>query len=106
MITLKDRHEYLTFTAGRYPFPLVLNRGMNKMKSITWLGVCIALLAILGLAIPEFSTSQTRNVASLGDVKIQSTQQFTHVVPVALSVGGLILGCVLIGAGVYSKREI
>ncbi|HUY28067.1 MAG TPA: hypothetical protein VMV27_11660 [Candidatus Binataceae bacterium] len=74
------------------------------MKSITWLGVCIALLAILGLAVPAFTTSQTRNVASLGDVKLQSTQQSTHVVPVALSVGGLILGFVLIGAGMYSKQ--
>lgn len=75
------------------------------MKSITWLGVCIAFLAVLGMAVPVFTTSQTRDVASLGNVKVQSTRQSTHVVPAALCVGGLVLGVVLIGAGVYLKRE-
>lgn len=74
------------------------------MRSITWLGALIAVVALIGLAIPVFTTSQTRDVASVGDVKIQSTEQSTHVVPMALSVGGLVLGLVLIGAGVYTKR--
>jgi hypothetical protein len=74
------------------------------MRSITGLGIIIALLAVLGLAIPVFTTSQTRDIASLGDLKIQSTEQSTHVIPVALSVSGLVLGLVLIGTGVYSKR--
>ena len=74
------------------------------MKPITWLGVFIALLGVLGLAIPVFTTSQTRDFASLGDIKIQSTEQSTHVIPQALSVGVLVLGVILIGAGAYSKR--
>ena len=74
------------------------------MKSITWLGILIALVAIVGLAVPVFTTSQTRNVASVGDVKIQSTEQSTHVIPVAVSFSGLVLGLVLIGAGVYTNR--
>jgi hypothetical protein len=74
------------------------------MKPITWLGTVLALLGILGLAIPVFTTSQTREVASLGDVKVQSTQQSTHVVPQALSAGVLALGVVLIGVGLYQKR--
>ena len=74
------------------------------MKPNTWLGAFIALLGVLGLAIPVFTTSQTRDVASLGDIKIQSTEQSTHVVPMALSAGGLLLGLALIGAGVYTRR--
>ncbi len=74
------------------------------MKSITWFGVFIALLGLFGLAIPVFSTSQTHEIASVGDVKIQSTEQSTHLVPKALSASGLALGLVLIGAGVYAKR--
>jgi hypothetical protein len=74
------------------------------MKSITWLGAALALLGILGLAIPVFTTSQTRNVAQLGDLKIQSTERSTHVVPQALSAGALVLGVVLIGAGLYQRR--
>lgn len=75
------------------------------MKSITWLGAFIALVGVLGLASPVFTTSQTRDVASLGDVKIQSTEQSRHVVPIAVSASGLVLGLVLIGVGVYTRRD-
>ncbi len=74
------------------------------MKSITWFGAVLALLGIVGLAIPEFTTSQTKDVAKLGDLKIQSTEQSTHVVPRSLSAGALVLGVILIGAGAYAKR--
>ena len=74
------------------------------MKSITWLGAVLALLGILGLTIPVFTTSQTKDVVKLGDLKIQSTEQSTHVVPQALSAGALLLGVVLIGAGLYQRR--
>jgi hypothetical protein len=74
------------------------------MKSITWLGALLALVGILGLAIRVFTTSQTKDVVNLGDLKIQSTERSTHVVPQALSVGALVLGVILIGAGVYTKR--
>jgi hypothetical protein len=43
-------------------------------------------------------------VAKLGDLKIQSTEQSTHVVPQALSAGVLALGIILIGVGLYQKR--
>lgn len=74
------------------------------MKSIIWFGIFIAVLAIIGLTVPVFTTWHTRDVASVGDVKLQSTTQSTHVVPVALSVGGLALGLALIGLGVYSRH--
>ena len=74
------------------------------MKSIVWFGAVLALLGILGLAMPIFTTSQTEDVAKLGDVKIQTTEQSAHVVPQALSTGALVLGLVLVGAGVYANR--
>jgi hypothetical protein len=74
------------------------------MKSITWLGALLALLGILGLAIPVYTTTQTKDVVNLGDLKLQSAQQSTHVVPQALSAGALVLGIVLIGAGLYQRR--
>jgi hypothetical protein len=72
------------------------------MKSITWFGALIALLGLCGMAIPVFAASQTHEVASVGDVKIQSTEQSTHVVPTALSVSGLALVLVFIGVGVFA----
>jgi hypothetical protein len=74
------------------------------MTTISWFGAILALLGILGLAIPVFSTSHTKDVAKLGDLKVQTTEQSTHVVPQALSGGVPLLGVILIGAGVYQKR--
>lgn len=74
------------------------------MKPIVWAGALLALLGILGLALPVFTTSQTKDVVNLGDLKIQSTEHSTHVVPEALSAGALVLGVVLIGAGLYQRR--
>jgi hypothetical protein len=75
------------------------------MKSLIGLGTLFALLGILGLTIPVFTTSQTKDVAKLGDLKIQSTEHSTHVVPQALSAGVLILGVILIGVGAYTRRK-
>jgi len=74
------------------------------MNSIIWLGTVLTLLGILGLAIPIFTTSQTEDVIKLGDLKVQNTKTTYHVVPQTLSAGALVLGVVLIGAGIYSKR--
>ncbi len=74
------------------------------MNYITWLGAVLALVGILGLAIPAFTTSQTEDVIKLGDLKVQNTKTTYHVVPQSLSGGLLVLGIVLIGVGVYSKR--
>ncbi len=74
------------------------------MKSIVWLGTLLALLGVLGLAVPVFTTSQTKDVAKLGDLKIQSTEQTSHVVPTALSAAALLLGVVMLGAGLYQRR--
>lgn len=74
------------------------------MKSITLFGGLLALLGILGLAIPVFTTSQTKDVINLGALKIQNTEQSTHVVPEALSAGVLALGILLIGAGLYQRQ--
>jgi len=75
------------------------------MKSITWFGAIIGLLGICGLAIPVFTTSQPKTVVALGDLKVQSTEQSTYVVPQQLSIGALVLGAILIGAGTYAKRQ-
>jgi hypothetical protein len=74
------------------------------MKPIILFGTVLALLGILGLAIPVFTTSQTKEVVNLGDLKVQSTEHSTHVVPQALSAGALVLGVILIGVGAFSNR--
>lgn len=74
------------------------------MKPILWLGALLVTAGILGLTIPVFTTSQTKEVVNMGDLKIQNTEHTTHVVPEALSAGVLILGVALLGAGFYQRN--
>jgi hypothetical protein len=69
------------------------------MKGLVLTGAVLALLGLLGLAIPVFSTTQTKDVAKIGDLKIQANEQTSHVVPPMLAGGALVVGLVLVGAG-------
>lgn len=73
------------------------------MKSIVWFGALLALLGILGLTVPFFTTTETKDIVKLGELKIQNTERSRHVVPLPLSAGALVLGIVLMGAGLYQK---
>jgi hypothetical protein len=73
------------------------------MKGIVLIGAVLALLGLVGLAIPVFTTTQTKDVAKLGDLKIQANEETSHVVPPILAGGALVIGLVLVGAG-YMKN--
>ena len=73
------------------------------MKSIVWFGALLALLGILGLTVPVFTTTKTKDIVKLGELKVQNTERSMHVVPLPLSAGALVLGFVLMGAGLYKK---
>jgi hypothetical protein len=67
-------------------------------------GAVFILLGLAGFAIPIFTTQQTKEVARVGDLKLQSTENTSHVIPPIVSGGAVVLGIVLIGAGLYQKR--
>lgn len=67
-------------------------------------GAILVLIGLIGFAIPMFTTKQTTDVAKIGDVKIQATEHTTHVIPPIVSGGALVLGVLLLGAGVFQKR--
>ena len=69
-------------------------------------GAVLVLLGILGFAIPMFTTQQTKDVAKIGDLKLQTTESTSHVIPPVLAGGAVILGIVLIGVGVVQKRQV
>jgi hypothetical protein len=74
------------------------------MNGLIMSGVALAVLGLIGLAIPVFTTQQTKEVAKVGDLKLQTTENEAHVIPPLLSGGALALGIVLIGAGFYRRR--
>ena len=67
------------------------------MKAITRLGGLLLLMGILGLAIPKFTTSQTTDLASVGDVTFQNKTISHHMVSQPLTIAALLLGVALIG---------
>ena len=77
---------------------------MGRMNGLVIGGVILILLGLLGFAIPIFTTQQTKEVAKIGDLKLQTTENTSHVVQPMVSGGALVLGIVLIGAGLYTRR--
>lgn len=74
------------------------------MNTLATSGAVLVLLGVLGFAIPMFMTQQTKDVANIGDLKLQTTESTSHIVPPLLAGGTLLLGVVLVAAGVSRKR--
>ena len=77
---------------------------MGRMNGLLMVGVILVVAGVLGFAIPVFTTQQTKEVARIGDLKLQNTEDTSHRIPPILSGGAVILGIVLIGASLYQKR--
>jgi hypothetical protein len=73
------------------------------MKPIVMVGAIIALLGLLALAIPQFTTNETKNVVTLGDLKVQATEPTSHSVPPLAAGAAIIIGLVMAGSGLYQK---
>ena len=77
---------------------------MGRMNGLLMVGVILVVAGVLGFAIPVFTTQQTKEIARIGDLKLQNTEDTSHRIPPILSGGALVLGIVLIGASLYQKR--
>jgi hypothetical protein len=77
----------------------------TRMKGIVLIGAVIALLGLVAFAIPSFTTQETKDVVKLGDLKVQAKTEEPHTIPPMLSGGAMVLGILLIGAGVVMKRN-
>jgi hypothetical protein len=77
---------------------------MGRMNGLMLLGVVLVVGGLLKLKIPVFTTQKTEDVAKIGELKIQTTEDTSHRIPPLLSGGVLALGVILIGVSVYQKR--
>ncbi|MDP1749130.1 MAG: hypothetical protein AAB654_00690 [Acidobacteriota bacterium] len=76
---------------------------MNRSPLLV-IGAVLAVLGLMGFAIPIFTTQETTELARVGELKLQATETTSHIIPPLLSGGVLVLGIVLIGAGLYRKK--
>jgi hypothetical protein len=67
-------------------------------------GAILAVLGVLAIAIPVFTTEQTKEVAKLGDLKLTAKEQTTHVVPPIVGPAVLGIGILLMGAAFLGRR--
>jgi hypothetical protein len=77
--------------------------GRSPMTGLMMGGAVLLLLGLLGFAVPYFTTQHTKDVAKVGDLKLQTTEHTTYAVPPLVAGGAAVLGVVLIGAGLYRR---
>ena len=73
---------------------------MNKLAII---GLILVGLGIVGFAVPAFQTRETKDVAHVGDVHLEANVNETHSIPPLAAGGVLVLGVVLLGAGMMKR---
>jgi hypothetical protein len=74
------------------------------LKGLIFGGVALVILGLAGFAVPILWTQQTKEVANIGDLKLQTVESHSYVISPVLSGGVLALGVVLIGVGSYQRR--
>ena len=77
---------------------------MTRANGLLILGIVFVIVGLAALAIPQFTTRQTDQVAKICPLDVQATHDTTHFIPPLLSGGILVLGIVLVGAGVVQRR--
>jgi hypothetical protein len=73
-------------------------------SAVIILGAVLAIAGLLFIAIPTFTTHQTNEVARIGDLHLNATESKNYFVPPLVSGGAVLIGVVLIGAGVMRRR--
>ncbi len=76
---------------------------MNRSPLVV-VGALLVVLGLIGFAIPIFTTQETTELARVGELKLQTTQTTSHIIPPLLSGGVLVVGVLLLGAGFYRKK--
>lgn len=77
---------------------------MGRLSGMAVAGLVLVALGAVSFAIPIFTTSQTKDVANIGDLKLQTTQSTSYTIPPLASAGAVVVGVVLLGAGLMRRQ--
>lgn len=77
--------------------------GMPK-SGLMIVGAVVALIGVFAIAIPVFTTEQTKDVAKIGELKLTTNEETTHVIPPFVGPAVLVIGLGLMGAAFVGRR--
>jgi hypothetical protein len=83
-----------------------MSRGFILSRLLVLAGAIILLLGIAGIAVPYFTTEQTKDVADVGPLHVHATEQQSHFIPPLLSDAAVAVGVVLLGVGLVGQRRL
>jgi hypothetical protein len=67
------------------------------------IGAALAILGVVGLAVPVFTTQKTSDIAQVGGLQIKAQEDTPHSIPPLAAGGVLLLGVVLLGGGLLRR---
>ena len=73
-------------------------------NTLVLVGAVLAVIGVLAIAVPYFTTTSTKDIAKIGDLKVQAKTEETHAIPPFVGPAALILGVVVLGAGLMQRR--
>jgi hypothetical protein len=76
---------------------------MSK-NTLVLIGAILAVLGVLAIAVPYITTTETKDIAKIGDLKVQAQTEETHVIPPFVGPAALVLGIIVLGAGMLQRR--
>jgi hypothetical protein len=76
----------------------------SSINGLVIAGTVLVAAGLVGFAVPIFTTQHTTEVARIGDLKLQTTESKSYVIPPLLSGGVLAAGAILLGAAFFRRR--
>jgi hypothetical protein len=73
-------------------------------NTLVLIGAILAVLGVLAIAVPYFTTTETRDIAKVGDLKLQTKTEETHTIPPYVGPAALVIGIIVLGAGLMQRR--
>jgi uncharacterized membrane protein HdeD (DUF308 family) len=73
------------------------------MRPLVVIGLFLAIVGLVALTYPAFTTNETKNVANIGPIHVQKNEEQTHVIPPLASGAILALGVALLAGGLLTK---
>ena len=77
---------------------------MSRTKSSFIIaGAALLIFGLAAMIVPTFTTQDTKNVAQIGTLKIQTQEDTPHTVPPLLADAAVLLGAVLLARGLFRR---